>query len=471
MSTSSLLGSLLGNSSSSINLTQILEAALGASSPGIDVNGAVSAAVTAAQAPEQAWQNQETTLQNQSSALTQLQTDATNLDNDMQALNSLTGPLSASSVSSSNSSIITGSAAAGTAPGNYVVVVNNLATPDSWSSSTMASDTTALAAGTVTITGANGSPTTITTGSGVNTLDDLASAINGDNLGVTAGVITDATGARLSIVSNTPGSASDFTVSSSNPSSFGFSEAVPGKNASLTVNGLSISSASNAVTGAVPGVTLNLFSTSSSPVTLTVSPDTAQITNTINQFVTDYNTLITAVNGQFADSGSGQGILATDPTVRGLQTELMQSLDYTYSPASGTTTMPNLSSLGITVNSDGTMSVNNTTLAGALQNNFNDVQRFFQGTSQNGFANALDQQLTTFTSSDTGAFTIDLQSISSQISNYKTDITNFQTNIIQPLQAQLQTEYSKAEIALQQLPSELRNVDAELGINNSSSNG
>jgi flagellar hook-associated protein 2 len=471
MSSISALNSLLSSSdsSSAVNLTDILEAALGASSPGIDVNEAVSAAVTAAEAPEQAWENQESTLQSQSSALTQLQTEAANLDSDMQSLNSLTGPLSAATVSSSDSSIVTGSAASGSASGNYVVVVNNLATTDSWSSSTLSSDTAALPAGTVTITNAGGSSTSITTGSGVNTLDELASAINSDDLGVTASVITDATGSRLSIVSGTSGSASDFTVSSSDPSSFGFSEAVPGANASLTVNGIAISSASNTVTGAVPGLTLNLLSTSSSPVTLAVSPDTSQITAAINQFVSDFNTLITAVNTQYSDTGSGEGVLATDPTVSTLQSTLMQAVDYTYAPSSGTTTMPNLSSLGITVNSDGTLSVNSTALAGALQNNFSDVQSFFQGASQNGFANALDQQLTNFTSSDDGAFTIDLQSIGSQISDLQTDVANFQENVIDPLQTQLQSEYSKAEIALQELPGELKDVDAELGLNTSSS--
>jgi len=38
------------------------------------------------------------------------------------------------------------------------------------------------------------------------------------------------------------------------------------------------------------------------------------------------------------------------------------------------------------------------------------------------------------------------------------DINNFQTNTIDPLQKQLQSEYSQAEIALQQLPGELKDV-------------
>jgi hypothetical protein len=59
--------------------------------------------------------------------------------------------------------------------------------------------------------------------------------------------------------------------------------------------------------------------------------------------------------------------------------------------------------------------------------------------------------------------------MSSENTSLQTDIDNFQTNIITPLKAQLQSEYSQAEIALQQLPAELKDVDAELGLNNSSS--
>jgi flagellar hook-associated protein 2 len=125
--------------------------------------------------------------------------------------------------------------------------------------------------------------------------------------------------------------------------------------------------------------------------------------------------------------------------------------------------------MGITVNSDGTLSVDSTTLNSALQNNFSQVQNFFQGTALNGFANSMDQQLTSFISPADGAFTVDLQSISSENTSLQDDINNFQTNTIDPLQKQLQSEYSQAEIALQQLPGELKDVDAELGMNNSSS--
>jgi flagellar hook-associated protein 2 len=470
MSSLSALNSLFG-SSSAINLSEILEAATGASSPGIDVNEAVSAAVTAAEAPEQNWESQMNTLQNQTSALTGLQNDATNLDNDMQALNSLTGPLLAVTVSSSNSGVVTGSAASGSATGNNVIVVNSLASTASWSSSDVASATTDLPAESITITPAGGTATTITTGSGVDTLTDLQNAINSADLGVNASIITDASGSRLAIASDTSGSAGSFAIASSG-GSFGFTAGNAGNNASLTVNGISVSSASNTVTGAIPGVTLNLQSASpGTEVSLDVAPNTSQASSAINEFVSDYNTLIGAVNSQYSDTGSGQGVLADDPTVASLQNTLLQALDYTASPAAGnaSTTVPNLSSLGVSVNKDGTLTVDQGTLTSALQNNFSDIQNFFQGSSLNGFANSFDQQLTNFLSPADGAFTVELQSISTENTGLQTDINNFQTNVIAPLQTQLQAEYSKAEIALQQLPVEIKDVDAELGENNSSS--
>jgi flagellar hook-associated protein 2 len=470
MSSVSALNSLLSSAdspTSSIDLSSILQAAFGASTPGLDVSAAVNSAVTAAEAPEQQWETQESTLQSQISALTQIQTDATNLDNDVQSLNSVTGPLSAMTVNSSDSSVVSATAASGATPANHVVVVNSLATTASWTSGTYASSSTDLPAGSFTITTGSGSPTTITT-DGTETLSDVASEINSDNLGVTANIITDATGSRLAIVANTTGSAANFTISGS--SGFGFSQAVTGANASLTVDGISISSASNTVTGAVSGVTLNLLSANpNEQVSLSVSPDTTQAASEINQFVTDYNTLIGDLNTQYTFTGSSEGPLATDSTVRNLQSAVLDALDYTYTPASGTTTVPNLSSLGITVNNDGTLSVDSGTLQSALQNNFSDVQSFFQGASLNGFANSLDQQLTSFIAPGDGAFTVDLGNMNSEIGDLQTDVTNFQTNYIGPLQTQLQADYSQAEIALQQLPTEMQQINEELGNNNNNS--
>ena len=464
------LSSLLSASdpASAIDLSEILQAATGASTPGIDVTDAVNAAVSAAEAPEDTWESQESTLATQASDLNTLETSATNLDNDMQALNSLTGSLASVTATSSNSGILTASAATGSATGDNTVVVGNLASTASFSSSAVTSATTDLPAETISITPANGTVTTITTGNGVNTLTDLENAINSAGAGVTASVVTDASGSRLALVSDTSGSAGSFTVSSTG-GGLGFTPGAQGTNASLSVNGIAISSPSNTVTGAIAGVTLNLESTGT--VNLNVAPDTSSASTAINQFVTDYNTLIGQLNSEFSDtSGTGQGSLAQDPVVQTLQSDLLGSLDFTSTTGTGSSaSVMSLAAMGITVNTDGTLSVNSSTLSSALQNNFSQVQNFFQGPSLNGFAGTLNTQLQSFINPADGAFTVDLQSNATETSALQTDITNFQSNIIAPLKTQLQSEFSSAEIALQQLPGEIKDVDAELGINSSSS--
>ena len=470
MSSVSALNSLLSSSSSSsaIDISSILQAATGASSSGIDVTAAVNSALTAAREPETNWENQEYALQSQVTALDTLQTDASNLDNDAQSLNSLVGPLSARTVSSSNSNIVSASAASGSAPGNHDVVVNNLATTASWTSGTFASASTAMPAGSFTITTGSGGSATVTT-DGTQTLSQVASQITSDNVGVTARVVTDATGSRLAIVANSSGTAANFTVTTG-LSGFGFTQAATGNNASLTVDGIQISSATNTVTGAVPGLTLNLLGAAPGVnVSLGVAPDTSQAASAINQFVSDYNTLITDLTTQFTFSGTSEGPLATDSIVRSLQSEVLGTLSYTYSPTSGSTTVPNLTSLGISVGNDGKLTVDSGALQNTLQSNFSDVQNFFQGTALNGFANSVDQQLTSFISPSDGAFTVDLQSINSGITDLQNNISNFETNYITPLKTKLTSEYSQAEILLQQLPMEMQQINTELGLNNTKS--
>jgi flagellar hook-associated protein 2 len=467
MSSSSSLSSLLSSSSSSVDISSILQAAFGASSAGIDVASAVSAGVTAARAPENAWYSQGNTLQSQISALTQIQTHVSSLESDMESLNSIVGPLSAMTVSSSNSNVATASAALGSTVGNHVIVVNNLATTASWISATYASSTTTLPADSFTITTGSGTSTTITT-DGTQTLADVASQINSGNLGLTASVITDATGARLAIVANSTGSAANFTVTPSGSTSLTFTQAATGSNASLTVDGIAVSSATNTVTGAIPGVTISLAGANPGvQVNLSVAPDTAQIQSALEQFVSDYNTVMSDLTSQFTFSGTSQGILATDSTVRDLQNSILSAINYTATSATGTTTIPNLSALGITADHTGQLTIDSSKLQSVLKNNFSDVQNFFQGTTMNGFANAFDQQLTSFTNSSNGAFTVDLQSMNSQVSDLEDSINNFEANYITPLKAQLQASYSKAEIALQQLPVTIKQLQAQLGYNNS----
>jgi len=301
------------------------------------------------------------------------------------------------------------------------------------------------------------------------------------SLGLTATAGSNANGTNLTIASNAPtggGTTPTFTM---NEPAIGFTQSAPAVNAQLTVDGVPISSATNTVTGAIPGVTLNVLGGSlGAAITLTVASDAAQVSTAVNQFVTDYNSALNLVNTQFTDTTStnssgttttAQGVLASDPTVVSLQSALEQAMNYVYTPTSGTTKVSSLSDLGITVGDDGTLSVDSETLDSALANNPTDVQNFFEGSALNGFANTFYNTLNTFTSAADGAFKVDLSSISTTSAGLTSEINNFETNYITPQKTLLTADFSKAEIALQSLPEEMQQLNAELGFNNNSSNG
>jgi flagellar hook-associated protein 2 len=354
----------------------------------------------------------------------------------------------------------------------------------SWTAPPISSSET-LGANTLTITSATTPPTTanITTTNG-ETYAQLAAAINNvtPSLGVTATAGTDASGNQtLSIASNN--GTTPFTINepSSSGSTFSFTQAVQGADASLTVDGVPIDSASNTVSGAIPGVTLTLLGADpGATVALGVQSDSSQVATAITQLVTDYNTAIGLVNAQFnltsSTNSSGaatnsEGALASDPTVVSLQSALEQAIAYTFTPTSGTTTVSSLNDLGITTNADGTLAVDSATLDNALTNNPSDVQNFFQGTALNGFANTLANTLNSYTEPANGAFTVDLNSMSTQSQALTSEINSYETNYIANQQTVLTAEYSSAEIALQQLPEEMQQLNSELGFTNNSSNG
>lgn len=408
--------------------------------------------------------NQQQTLQTETTDLNSIESDVNALQTSLTALSDPAGALASMTTSSSDPTVVTATAANGAATANHVVEVTNLATTASWYSASVSDPTAPLQPGTFTIQVGSGTPTQITVGSGVNSMDDLATAINGMNLGVTANIVTDSSGSRLSIVSNNSGAANNITIS--NDSTIGFTQAVVGQDASLTVDGIPVDSATNTVTGAVNGVTFNLLSAApGTPVNVAVEPDTNSAETAISNFVSAYNTVVGDVNTQYTvGANNTEGPLAGDSTLSLLQSDLLSAAGY----ANGTGAVETLGDLGISMNKDGTLTLDTATLDSAIQNNFSQVQSFMQGTSQNGFANFLGNQMSALTDPSNGAFTVDLQSISNENQDLQTQINNFNV-YLQQQQTILTNEFNQADLALQELPTEEAQINAELG-NQSSNN-
>jgi flagellar hook-associated protein 2 len=434
------------------------------SGTGFNVSSTVAEIVSNLSNVETPWKNQLTSLGDQDTVISNLGSLLSNVSTDVSSLTDFQGILAQKEGSSSDTNVLElTSANATAAAGTHTVVVNSLAETSSGYLAEVANSADTLS-GAITINGTTVDVPDSSTGD--NTLTGLASAINSSGAGITANVLTDATGSRLSLVSNTsgadgnitvtgnslsaaasntlsytgtagtptanstgtlspvssvsaalagtmsiqvgsgtavpidmsevstveggatlsdlasyinsnfttqgvqatvvtnsdgtsslelnseaPGSAYTLTVSSSlvDPATaLGYTSTVTGANASLTVDGVNLTSASNTVSNLIPGVTFQLLAPSAEEsngsleqVQVVISNDNTGVESTVNQFVNDYNSLISAVNTQEGNTSSGTPEpLFGSPTLSMLQEELLNNIN-TQNPNGALTAVTN----------------------------------------------------------------------------------------------------------------------------------
>jgi flagellar hook-associated protein 2 len=241
------------------------------------------------------------------------------------------------------------------------------------------------------------------------------------------------------------------------------------------VDGVPVTSASNKLTGVIPGVTLTLSGVSSSPVTLDIQPDMTQVATAINSFVSAYNTVIGDINAQYTYDGTQSSAppLLGDSSLDLLQQQLLGSITTSISGNSG---LVNLQSIGIQLQQDGTLKVVSTTskdsmsLNDALLYNFSAVQNLFQSTSPSGVAQTLNTDLTSLTDAVNGPMNLAMTGINNQVTDLNNQISDFQAHL-QDTQTQLMAQYSRINTMLEQLPETLAAINSQLDALNPKSNG
>lgn len=354
------------------------------------------------------------------SALTKLQTAAEALA-DSSLYTALTTSLSGSGVTAATTS----EAVAGT----YKLEVTQLAQAQSLTTDGVASKTTALGTGTLTLQVGTADAVSITLSSSNNTLEGIRTAINASGAGVTASIVNDGTGTpyRLVLTSDSTGTESAMTVTYSGDDSsdtasslFGYdgstgnmTQTVEALDAELTINGIAVTSQSNTVEDALQGVTLNLSAVGSSQ-TLTISQDTDAIYDAIESFVSAYNSYVSTVDtltSYDADADTA-GELLGDSTTRRISTKLSSDL---YS-AVGSGTFSYLSQLGISLEVDGTLLIDEDTLTSAITDNIDGVSEFFVGTDgTSGFIGQMTTDLDTYLDEDDGLIVARTDSLATKL--------------------------------------------------------
>jgi flagellar hook-associated protein 2 len=366
--------------------------------------------------------------------------------------------------------------------GQYSLQVDNLATSATLTSAPVASATsTVIGTGTLTIA-SGGSSASITIDSSNDTLSGIAAAINSaaNNPGVTASIITTTDGARLVLAGTATGAANAITVTQSGGdgglsslvydpanSVTNLTQTQAAKDANFSINGYAATSASNVVSGAITGVTINLLgaSAANTPTTLTVSADTSTAQTSIGTFVTALNGVISSIQSLTAYDASTQtaGALNGDPTLESFQNQLQNILDKV--TQGGTSGVTSLASIGIEAKTDGSYSTDTTTLGNALSASVSSVANLLGGT--NGIATQLDKLITGYTKVGGVLDTIN-QGLQTSLTNISTQQKALNAQLA-TYSATLTSEYNAMDTAVAALKETQQYLTAEFAASSSSS--
>ncbi|MBN2515990.1 MAG: flagellar filament capping protein FliD [Deltaproteobacteria bacterium] len=165
-------------------------------------------------------------------------------------------------------------------------------------------------------------------------------------------------------------------------------EIIAGQNASIEVDGVAITRTDNTIDDVISGVTLNLLKVDpGTMVTLNIDRDIEGITENINTFVTAYNAVSSYIHEQQSydtDNEETGGVLFGDGTLSSVESDLTSIIVQSVWGVSSEFSIMGL--VGINVDNEGRLSIDNDTLNGYLQSNFNDVKNLFtaNGTTDTG---------------------------------------------------------------------------------------
>ena len=295
-------------------------------------------------------------------------------------------------------------------PGTYTLTVSQLAKNDVITSSEYSDISTNQATASVTIQVGSGSVETVTLAAGATTLNDLVDGINALTANVSARIVETSVGAFRVVVEGPQGTSNALTIADN-----AFGLATPSnkiqtaQNAEVTVNGLLVSSASNQISGVVPGLKLNLMSETTSDVVLSVSRDTSAAKASINDLVASYNVFEGIIRGLTASGTPTMegGALKSDASVTAIR-EKVRGFLTSDSSTPGATKM-GMSDIGVSLQRNGTFKVNDTALSAALTSDYTDITKMFSADTNNqssydganrGIAGDIVHQITSYLAFD-----------------------------------------------------------------------
>lgn len=391
---------------------------------GLDVRTIVTQLVALEKQPLTQLQTKASSLQTKLSAYGRVKSEMSSLQDAAAALLN-TSSWQSKTFTSTNSSAVTGSVTDSALATSFSVKVVDLAQSQSVRAGAVTTGSAIGADGRLDIQLGEWSGASFAPGSGsavsvnvaaTDSMTDIASKINQAGAGVTALVVRSGTEERLMLRGTQTGNEAGFRIQTFDGSGGSITDGVTGVgklaydtngvslygmtqtqaalNANIEIDGITVTSSTNTVSDAVPGVTLNLLATTSTPASITVGADTATAKNKIEAFQKAYNTLnatlsdMTRYNAATKSAGALQG----DSTAVGLQSVLRSMMG-----ANGPTgnSFGRLSDVGLEVQRDGSLSLNSTKLTASL-GNLSGLQSFFDADSGSTVTDGMARRLRDF---------------------------------------------------------------------------
>ncbi|HET7633394.1 MAG TPA: flagellar filament capping protein FliD [Burkholderiales bacterium] len=378
---------------------------------GLDVNSLIDQLVAVDKQPLVNLQQQEASYQAQLSAFGTLQGSLGTLQSAMQNLSAVSS-FQKVSADVGDTTLLTASATSNVAAGTHTVDVQQLAQAQHLRSTTFTDSTTPVGTGSLTFefgTYDSGNNTftlnpdqsahTITITPGSDTLSGIRDAVNAADIGVSASIINDGSGDVLVFSSQNSGTANSLKVTVTDDdgtntddaglsqlaydptaaagSGRNLSEIVAAQNASVVIDGIAVSKSSNTISDALEGVTLNLLKAGAGPTTLTIATDTDAIQAATQKFVDAYNGFTTTLKNLTAYDADTKvaAPLQGDSTTLSIERSVRSVLSLSVAYAPGKTAA--LPDIGITLQDDGTLAVDNTKLQQVIQDQPDLIGKLF----------------------------------------------------------------------------------------------
>lgn len=323
-------------------------------------------------------------------------------------------------------------------------------------------------------------------------LDDalkiISDRVNAAGIGVNAAVIQTSSDKKiLTLTAAQSGEAGKFT----NPTDafFGFTTDPnqTAKDATLNVNGISITSSSNEVKNAIPGVTLQLNDKGNS--TVKVSMDADKVASKVEAFVKAYNDVINSIRdvtkkSEKTSSGALTLTLQGDSTLRELQSQLNNMMNNMVGSTSG---FKLLGEIGLEVDKGvtsaslmtGNISFDKDKFKAKLAENPQALQSMFTSVTSkdangkptsgiDGLGALFDDRLKEWTNSVDGIMSSKIKGYSSDISYLGTQIESMQERL-NMREATLKSKYANLEVVMTGLNSQKDWITSQVAQLNKSS--